>query len=49
MITEVHAEVAKSKNNISKISLINKMSLIYGLNGFGKSRVSNYSFNASPD
>ena len=45
MITEVHIEDVTSYKNISKFIPTNKISLIYGLNGSGKSTISNFLYN----
>ncbi len=42
MITEVHMDDVTSYKNISKLIPTNKISLIYGLNGAGKSTISNF-------
>ncbi len=42
MITKVHIENIASYKNASKFSPKNKISLFYGLNGTGKSTISNY-------
>ena len=42
MITEVHIENVASYRNAAKFSPQNKISLLYGLNGTGKSTISNY-------
>ncbi len=42
MITEVHIENVASYKNAAKFSPVNKISLLYGLNGTGKSTISNY-------
>lgn len=45
MITEVHIENVASYKGASKLSPTNKISLLYGLNGTGKSTISNYLYN----
>ena len=45
MISEIHIESVASYKNASKFSPKNKISLLYGLNGTGKSTISNYLYN----
>lgn len=45
MITEIHIENVASYKGASKLSPINKISLLYGLNGTGKSTISNFLYN----
>ncbi|MCF7970086.1 MAG: AAA family ATPase [Methylococcaceae bacterium] len=45
MINEIHIENVTSYTKPSKISPTNKISLIYGLNGSGKSTISNFFYN----
>ena len=45
MITDIHIENVASYKNASKFSPKNKISLLYGLNGTGKSTISNYLYN----
>ncbi|PRY66295.1 wobble nucleotide-excising tRNase [Vreelandella songnenensis] len=47
MITELHIENVTSYKKSSKLSPVNKVCLIYGLNGTGKSTISNYLYNPS--
>lgn len=49
MITEVHIENVASYKNASKLSPTNKISLLYGLNGTGKSTISNYLYKPELD
>jgi len=45
MITDIHIENVASYKSVSKFSPKNKISLLYGLNGTGKSTISNYLYN----
>lgn len=49
MITYIHIENVASYNGASKLSPTNKISLLYGLNGTGKSTISNYLYNPELD
>lgn len=49
MITEVHMENVASYKSASKLFPTNKISLVYGLNGTGKSTISNYLYNPELD